>query len=108
MAYSGTTSTAPVIPSLVTQAIAYSSSNVTGNPAIRPGAGRTWLYSSTHLGTEVAVVNFFGRDAQRLGFQVGDLLMVYSASQINFSMCLNAGATTSLFSTGLFLVGSSS
>ncbi len=100
MAYLGTTSTAQNVPALVTQAMAYASSNVTGTAGLRYGAGRIWLYASTHLSSDITAVDFFGRDVNRLGFAVGDLLLHCGSSIPTFHMCINAGATTSDFGAG--------
>lgn len=99
MAYAGTTSTSPNVPFLITQGIAYSSSNVSGSPYLRPGGGRLWMYQSTHDSTDVTLVNFFGKDVQRLGFAVGDVLWISGSSVPQFHMCINIGATTSDFGT---------
>ena len=106
MAYLGTTSTAQNVPSLVTQQMAFSSSNVTGTAGLRYGAGRVWLYSSTHAATDVTAVDFFGRDISRLGFVVGDLLLHVGSTIPTFHMCIAAGATTSDFGTGSTAPGS--
>lgn len=101
MAYSGTTSTAPNTPSLVAQGMAYASSNVTGVAGLRYGLPRFWTYASTHLSSDIGDANFFGRDAQRLGFVVGDALWHIGSSAITIHMCINAGATSADFSTGI-------
>jgi hypothetical protein len=73
MAYLSSTTTSPNVPYLVTQGIAFSSSNVTGS-ATQTGIPRTWYYNSTHLSTDIGSVNFF-TDAVDLGFKVGDLVI---------------------------------
>lgn len=108
MAYLSSTSTAPNTPMLVIQGLTYASSNVTQVAGLKYGTPRIWTYASTHASSEISSVNFFGKDVQRLGFVVGDLLLYQTSSQSNFTTCLNAGATTSLFSTAYLLAGSSS
>ena len=99
MAYLGTTSTAPNVPALVTQSLAYSSSNVTGVAGLSYGLPRVWIYSSTHLAVDVSSADFFGKDPSRLGMKVGDVLWHFGSSNPAIHMCINAGATTSDFGT---------
>lgn len=73
MAYQGTTSTSPNPPFLVTQTLAYSSSNVTGSTTPK-GVPRTWSYASTHISSDIEAVNFF-TDGEALGMKVGDYLV---------------------------------
>lgn len=82
MAYLGTTSTAPNVPTLVVQPFVVSSSNVTGVAGLKYGFPRIWSYASTHLATEMGAssTGFFGKDATRLGWQAGDLVFAYCAS----------------------------
>lgn len=74
MAYLSSTTTSPNVPYLVTQGIAYSSSNVTGTAGVRTGHPRTWHYNSTHISSDIEAANFF-TDGKDLGFAVGDLLI---------------------------------
>jgi hypothetical protein len=101
MAYSGTTSTAPNVPALVTQGLAYASTNVTGTAEFQTGVPRTWIYSSSHLNAGVTAVNFFGADAVRLGFKVGDMVMSYGTSNVTMHKITVVGTTTSQLSTGV-------
>ncbi len=74
MAYQGTTSTSPNVPQLVTQGVAFSSSNVTGTAGIQRGGPRVWVYTSTHISSDIEAANFF-TDGQKLGMKVGDQLV---------------------------------
>lgn len=102
MAYLGTTSSAPNTPFILGGPMARTSTSSTAR-------GYTlWAYGSTHLSSDIYTVNFFGRDAQRLGFLPGDVLLYFGPAQVSFTQCVSNGATTSLFSTNTVLVGSSS
>lgn len=68
-------STSPNIPALVTQGLAYASSNVTGTTNIAYG-GRTWIYSSSFTAAECSSAHF-GARARDLGFRRGDNLVIY-------------------------------
>jgi hypothetical protein len=101
MAYQGTTSTAPNVPQLVTQGIAFSSSNVTGTVGIQRGGPRTWVYTSTHISSDIEAVNFF-TDGKALGFQVGDLLIHTGSTTfvITSHTVVAVGATTTDLGVG--------
>ncbi len=108
MAYLGTTSTAPNVPFLVTQGIAFSSSNITGTAGVTRGAPRVWNYASTHDSSDIAGVNFF-TDGQKLGFAVGDILWhvsLGSSAVVTSHRCVAVGSTTTDFGAGT-VIGSS-
>ena len=65
MAYAGTTSTAPNVPSLVFQNIS--------------GGHREWEYTSTHTQAGAAAAGFF-TDGEKLGMQLGDTVMVVGST----------------------------
>lgn len=99
MAYAGTTSTSPNVPMLVTQGMAYSSSNVTGSTEPR-GMPRTWHYASTHISSDISAPNFF-TDGLELGFKVGDLLIHRNAAfVITAHTVVAVGSTTTDLGVG--------
>ena len=99
MAYQGTTSTSPNPPFLVTQAMAYSSSNVTGS-TLPKGLPRSWIYTSTHISSDIAAVNFF-TDGLQLGMKPGDLLYHRDPNLVITShSVLVVGSTTTDISVG--------
>ena len=62
MAYLSSTSTAPNVPALM-------------SPGVRGTAvPRTWVYSSTHISSDIEAANFF-TDGKALGMKVGDQLI---------------------------------
>lgn len=101
MAYAGTTSTSPNPPVLVTQGIAFSSSNVTGTAGIQRGQPRQWIYVSTHISSDIEAVNFF-TDGLDLGMQLGDQVVhVGSTTYIMTSHTVVAvGSTTTDLGVG--------
>lgn len=101
MAYQGTTSTSPNVPQLVTQGIAFSSSSVTGSVGISRGGPRTWVYTSTHISSDIEAVNFF-TDGKALGLQVGDLLIHTNSTTfvITGHTVVAVGSTTTDLGTG--------
>ena len=85
MAYTGTTSTAPNVPFLVSQSIS--------------GGHRSWRYVSTHTQAGAAATGFF-TDGQALGLQVGDNMFVvgsttYTLSHHTVQSVSSTGATLS-------------
>ena len=86
MAYQGTTSTSPNPPVAQSQAIA---------------GPREWIYSSTHVASDVAGANFF-TDGLALGFKVGDRIIVSPSTggEITSHTILVVGATTTDVSVG--------
>lgn len=96
MAYLGTTSTAPNVPALMIQPFVQTSSNVTGVAGLKYGFPRFWNYASTHTAVELGAssTGFFGKDAQRLGWQPGDLLFAYTASGAVLSYNVLSVSTT--------------
>lgn len=69
MAYQGSTAASTLAnpPVMVTQGIAYASSG----PRTFP---RTWIYTSTHISSDIEEANFF-TDGLELGMKVGDQLV---------------------------------
>ena len=86
MAYAGTTSTSPNVPVMQVQAIA---------------AFRQWVYTSTHISSDIAVANFF-TDGLELGLKVGDQLMHVTSTGgiITSHSVLVVGSTTTDISVG--------
>jgi hypothetical protein len=85
MAYTGTTSTAPNVPYLVSQSIS--------------GSQRIWRYKSTHTQALAAATGFF-TDGQYVGLQVGDEMLVlgsttYVVSHHTVQAVSSTGATLS-------------
>ncbi len=64
--YMGTTSTAPNVPSMVSQGI-------TGM--------RQWQYDSTHVSSDISEANFF-TDGEKLGLKVGDIVIHNGAANV--------------------------
>lgn len=92
MAYSGTTSTSPNPPTLLSQAIA---------------GPRSWIYRSTHTAATASAANFF-TDGLELGFKVGDPVVVLemtttessAVTAVTSHAVTAVGATTTQLSTG--------
>ena len=94
MAYTGTTSTAPNLPFLTSQAIS--------------GSHRTWRYESTHTQALAAATGFF-TDGQKLGLKVGDsMLVVGSTTYVISHHCVNAVSSTGATISAGLLVSSAS
>lgn len=71
MAYMGTTTTAPNVPSLVVQSVFAGGAT---DPTNNAGPPRTWVYRSTHISSDIEEANFFV-DGKLLGFRTGDVLV---------------------------------
>ena len=101
MAYLSSTTTSPNVPNLVTQGIAFSSSNVSGTAGVQAGLPRQWIYVSTHISSDIEAVNFF-TDGRDLGFQLGDQLVhVGSTTYVMTSHTVVAvGSTTTDLGVG--------
>ena len=94
MAYTGTTSTAPNVPSLVSQTIS--------------GSHRSWRYVSTHTQALAAATGFF-TDGQVLGLQVGDnMFVVGSTTYVLSHHTVNAVSSTGATISAGLLVSSAS
>jgi len=86
---------------LVTQGIAFASSNVTGTAGIQRGQPRQWIYVSTHISSDIEAANFF-TDGKNLGMQIGDQLVhVGSTTYVMTSHTVVAvGSTTTDLGVG--------
>lgn len=94
MAYTGTTSTAPNVPYITSQAI--------------NGVHRTWRYESTHTQSGAAATGFF-TDGQSLGMKLGDSVMVVGSTTYVISQhCVNAVSSTGVTISAGLLVSSAS
>jgi len=97
-AFQWVNSTSPNIPSLVTQGLAYSSSNVTGS-TVANHLPRTWVFSSSFTLAEVGSSAFFGAHAKELGFQRGDLMQVWIGTTACHYISVAINPTSSGFVT---------
>lgn len=88
MAYSGTTSTAPNVPAVVSQAVR---------------GPRSWVYVSTHISSDIEAANFF-TDGKNLGMKPGDWLTHVSVSSYPLSSTAPSSGITTLHQ--IVLVGS--
>jgi hypothetical protein len=84
MAYLSSTSTSPNVPYLVTQSVA---------------SLRTWIYSSTHISSDIEAANFF-TDGLELGFKIRDLVYHYpstgSTNVVTAHSVITVGSTTTV------------
>jgi hypothetical protein len=102
MAYLSSTTTSPNVPALVMQSVSVPMSSGATEASVAP---RRWIYSSTHLSTEVSVANFF-TDGKELGFRVGDQLesrVFASSNEIWSHTVLVVGSTTTDTSSGILI-----
>lgn len=94
MAYQGTTSTAPNVPYIVSQAI--------------NGAHKSWRYESTHTQAGVVGSGFF-TDGDKLGMNLGDdMLVVGSTTYVVSHHAVNAVSSTGVTVSAGLLVSSAS
>ena len=88
MAYLSSTSSAPNVPIMSFQPIA---------------APRTWVYTSTHISSDIEEPNFF-TDGEKLGFEIRDVLYHYpstgSTGEVTAHSVITVGATTAEISIG--------
>lgn len=82
MAYAGSSSTAANPPVLTQAWLAGSTQGQGGSTASR--TMKQWLYKSTHVQTDVDNAGFI-TDAQDLGMQLGDSILVVSATAYTIS-----------------------
>jgi hypothetical protein len=100
MAYMSSTTTAPNVPSLVSQSINAISNASSDKATTNDGPPRLWIYNSTHISSDIAVANFF-TDGYALGLRLGDLLWHRDATYVLTShSVLAVGATTCDVSVG--------
>ena len=93
MAYLSSTSTSPNVPIM----------------SFQPVAGpKTWVYSSTHVSSDIEAAHFF-TDGLNLGMGLADALLHYPSSDstevATAHMVIAVGATTTEVSVGTTLAG---
>ena len=93
MAYLSSTSASPNVPIMSVQPVA----NL-----------RKWVYTSTHISSDLEEPHFF-TDAERLGFQIRDVLYHYpstdSTGNVTAHSVIVVGATTTAVSVGTTVAG---
>lgn len=96
--FQGPGSTSPNYPALVTQPLAYASSNVTQS-TVANYQPRTWVFSSSFTLAEVGSSAFFGANAKDIGFRRGDLLQVWIGTTAAHYISVATNPTSSGFVT---------
>ena len=104
MAYAPYNTTSPNPPVLALQPMAFGGGS-TFNSTIDSSliGGRLWIYTSTHLQTDVGTSDFIS-DGLALGMKRHDLLIHVSlSSAVSFHRCSTVGSTFVGFSAGLMI-----
>ncbi len=73
-----------------------------GASPYRTQGGALWLYSSSHLTTDITTANFF-TDAWYIGMRPGDIVMTLSWTTAGSSMVFGIGALSAVSTAGAAL-----